>query len=71
MDKFVTVSEEEIGESLLWALEKEHMMVEGAAAVVIAAFLKIQATLEGKNAVLVLCGRNISATTLIDLANKK
>ncbi len=41
-------------------IEQHHMLIEGAAGVAIAGFLKEQRRLEGKNAVIVICGANIS-----------
>lgn len=56
IDRAVFVSEVEIAEAMRWTLAAEHWLVEGAAAVAIAAFRKAPA----KNAAIVLCGRNLS-----------
>ena len=60
MNRFVSVTEDEIAEAMVWAVEKEHMLIEGAAAVVIASYLKEIHLYKGKTVVLLLCGRNVS-----------
>jgi threonine dehydratase len=57
VDRAVFVNEEEIREAMRWLLRTEHWLVEGAAAVAVAAFRKAG----GRNAAIVLCGRNLSA----------
>lgn len=64
VDDFVTVTEEEIAHSLRLFIKSHHMLIEGAAAVAIAAFLKQAEKHRGKNVVLVLCGANIGFDTL-------
>src|SRR5919201_4280228 len=59
IDRCVLVSEEEIAKALRLLLEKERWLVEGSAAVAIAAYLKKAVEYRGKNIVIVLCGRNI------------
>ena len=46
------------------ALEAEHWLIEGAAAVALAAFLKEPRRYDGRNAAVVLCGRNLSPRVL-------
>ena len=41
-------------------LDTEHWLVEGAAGVAVAAFLKEEARYRGKTVVIVICGRNVS-----------
>merc|ERR1712137_238474 len=60
VDEFVSVTEEEIANGMIWSIENEHMLIEGAAAVVIASYLKQLNLHKGKNVVLLLCGRNVS-----------
>ncbi len=67
VDRFVTVSEEEIRESLLAFMEAHHMLIEGAAAVAIASFLKLRDEFRGKNVVVVICGANIGIEKLRDV----
>ena len=60
VDRFVLVSETEIMAAMRSFIEQHHMLIEGAAGVAIAGFLKEQVRLEGKNTVIVICGANIS-----------
>ncbi len=59
MDDYITVTEDEIKESLRLFMREHHMLIEGAAAVAIASYLKIQQRFAGKNVVIVICGANI------------
>ena len=67
VDEWITVTENEIKESLVEFMDTHHMLIEGAAAVSIAAYLKIQKRLSGKNVVIVLCGANIGVKTLREI----
>jgi threonine dehydratase len=60
VDEIVTVSEEEISSAILYLLEREKTVVEGAGAVAVAALLqrKIRG-LEGKRTVSIVSGGNI------------
>jgi threonine dehydratase len=58
VDRAVFVSESEIAESMKAMLETEHWLVEGAAAVAVAAQQKEKG--KYKNAAIILCGRNLS-----------
>ncbi len=64
VDDFILLSEEEIKSALRLILEKQHVLIEGAAALPVAASLKIQKELKGKNIVLILSGAKISLNTL-------
>ena len=64
VDDYETVSETEIKESLRQYLQVHHMLIEGSAAVALAACVKQGARLAGKNVVVILCGANISLETL-------
>lgn len=64
VDDFILVSEEEIKDAILFVLEKHHMIIEGAAAVAVASFLKRKRQLSGKHVVLVISGAKISLETL-------
>jgi threonine dehydratase len=64
VDDYETVTEEEIGESLRLFLNTHHMLIEGSAAVAVAAFLKRRHQFAGKHVVIILCGANISLETL-------
>jgi threonine dehydratase len=62
--EYVTVTEEEIRESLLRFMAGHHMLIEGAAAVAVAAYTKTAARFAGKKVVLLICGANIPLETL-------
>ena len=64
VDDYETVTEEEIKESLRKFLQTQHMLIEGAAAVAVAAMVKRRDRLGGKNVVVIICGANISLETL-------
>ena len=64
IDRSVLVSEAEILDAMRMVLETEHWLIEGAAAVAVAAFRQEASRYQGKNAVIVLCGRNLSAGVL-------
>lgn len=67
VDDYVTVTEDEIKESLLLFIGTHHMLIEGAAAVAIASYLKTRERFAGKNVVIVICGANISLETLAEV----
>jgi len=67
VDDYITVTEEEIADSWREFTAVHHMMIEGAAAVAIASFMKLRAEFTGKNVVIVLCGANISLETIREL----
>jgi threonine dehydratase len=62
IDDCVLVSEAEIRDAMRMIAETEGWMIEGAAGVAVAAFLKASKRCAGQNVVIVLCGRNISAS---------
>lgn len=64
VDEYILVSEEEIKYAILFILEKHQMIIEGAAAVAVASFLKSKHQLSGKRVVLVISGAKISLETL-------
>ncbi len=64
VDEYVTVTEDEIKKSMKLFMETHHMMIEGAAGVAIASFLKTASRHEGENVVIIICGANISLETL-------
>jgi len=60
VDEIVTVSEEEIASAILYLLEREKTVVEGAGAVAVAALLQKKVRgLEGKKTVSIISGGNI------------
>ena len=64
VDDYVTVSETEIKEAIKTFIHLHHMLIEGAAGVVVAAYLKEQRRFAGKNVVLIICGANIGLKDL-------
>ena len=59
VDEWVNVSETEIVAGMRWVFEHHDLVVEGAAGVVVAAYLKRARSLAGSCAALVMCGGNI------------
>src|ERR1017187_10191503 len=64
IDTSVFVSESEISAAMRLVLDTEHWLIEGAAAVAVAAFRKDMRRWDGKRVAIVLCGRNISPEVL-------
>lgn len=69
IDEYVTVTEEEIKRAWREFLSAHSVMIEGAAALVVACYQKIEAKLKG-NTVLVICGANVSLETLQKIVGK-
>ena len=64
VDHYLSVTEAEIATSLRDFMGVQHMLIEGSAAVPIAAFLKLADQLKGLRVAILLCGANISLDTL-------
>ncbi|NNE67187.1 MAG: threonine/serine dehydratase [Pyrinomonadaceae bacterium] len=64
VDRYVSVEEDEIAKCLKEFLDVHHMLIEGAAAVPIAALYREGKDLAAKNVVLVICGANIGTEKL-------
>jgi threonine dehydratase len=64
VDAYITVTEEEIKDSLREFIQTQHMLIEGSAAVAVAAFKKQADRLAGKNVAVIIFGGNISLETL-------
>lgn len=71
VDEWITVTEDEIKQSLIEFIDTHHQLIEGAAAVAIAAYLKTKEKYFGKNVVIVLCGANIGIETLSEIIESK
>jgi threonine dehydratase len=71
VDEFIGVDDEEIASAMLFLLEKQKLVVEGAGAVGVAALLhhKLQ-YLKGKNVAVVLSGGNMDVTLLSVIIEK-
>ncbi|WP_319521586.1 threonine/serine dehydratase [uncultured Desulfosarcina sp.] len=59
VDRWQLVSEKEIRRAMVRVFEEHRLVIEGAAAVTVAGFLKLAPRLAGKTTVIVICGRNI------------
>ena len=64
VDEIFTVDDEEIAMAVLWLLEKEKTLAEGAGAAGMAAMLNRKTGLSGKKVAVVLSGGNLDVTTL-------
>ena len=67
VDDFITVTEDEIKDSLREFMQTQHMLIEGSAAVAVAACKKEAGRFPGQNVVVVICGGNISTETLKEI----
>jgi threonine dehydratase len=65
VDDYVSVSEAQIAAELLRFVRSRSMLIEGAAAVALASYRKLQDRFRGRHAVIVLCGGNIDPETLL------
>lgn len=64
VDDYVLVSEQEIKNAILTLINTQHLLIEGAAGVALAAMIKQAESWRGKNVVVVLSGANMSLETL-------
>lgn len=64
VDEFVLLTEQEIADAMRLIVEKHYMMIEGAAALSVAALLKRADAWSGKKVVLVISGKKLSVDTL-------
>ncbi len=64
VDDFFLVSEEDIAKSILFILERHHLLIEGAAALPVAAYLNNIDEFEGENVVLIISGCRIGLDVL-------
>ena len=67
VDHSITVSEEEIASAMKDFIGEHQMMIEGAAGVAIAGFLKEKEKYRDKKVLIVICGGNISNQTLVEV----
>jgi len=67
VDQYISVTEEEIASSLRAFTGAHHLLIEGSAAVAIAAFLKVAGHLKSSRVAIILCGANISLQTLKEI----
>jgi len=65
VDEMVVVDEEEIADAMRWAIDEQHLVLEGSAVLGIAALRGHRATgLEGSRIAVVATGRNVDGETL-------
>jgi len=67
IDRFVLVSEDEILGAMRTVRALRGWIIEGAAAVAVAAFLKEAQHYRGRRAAVVICGGNVSEKVLAQL----
>jgi len=70
VDEVVTCSEAEIAHALRELAFKENQIVEGAAALALAGFLKVAERCKGQSNVVVLCGANFDRDTIFSVLNR-
>ncbi len=71
VDDFVLVDEDLIAQAIRDVIDLEHQLIEGAAAVAVAAFRERCRDFEGANVVILICGGNISRSTLSKVINEQ
>ena len=59
VDDFILVTEEEIKDAIKLFLEKHHMLIEGAAALPVASFIKTKKKFKNKNVALIISGAKL------------
>jgi threonine dehydratase len=64
VDRSILVSESEIGAAMRLVISRHHALVEGSAAVAVAAWAKERRRWAGKRVAIVLCGGNVSLEVL-------
>lgn len=64
VDDYILVSEKEIKNAITSLIKTQHLLVEGASGVALAALIKNSKNFQGKNVVVILSGANISLETL-------
>lgn len=70
VDEVILVEEAEIKSAIWFLMQESHILIEGAAAVGIAAILSNRVSVEGKKAVVVLTGRNIDPILIRTILNE-
>jgi len=64
VDRYLLVSEAEIRDAMRLIIGQHHVLVEGAAGVAVAGFLKDRERRPGRRVVILLCGANIALESL-------
>ncbi len=71
VDDFVLVSEEEIAHSIRLMLEHHYMLIEGAAALSVASFIKTDGRFRDKTVVLIITGKKITLDKLKEVVERR
>lgn len=64
IDEFMLIPEAEIAAAIRLVLERHHLLIEGAAALPVAAFLRVAESYKGQRVVLIISGARISLDAL-------
>lgn len=64
VEEYVLVSETEIAAEMRHMMEAHHMLIEGSAGVAVAGFRKLHSRFRSQKVAIVICGGNVSLTTL-------
>ena len=64
VDRSILLTERQIADAMRFLVSREHLMVEGAAALALAGFMKIRHEYVGRNVAIILCGCNVSSNIL-------
>jgi len=67
VDSYLLASESEIAAAIKLMAEKHHKIIEGAAGVSVASFIKNTDQFKNQTVVIIICGANISTKTLMSL----
>jgi len=67
VDDYIIVTENEIKEAIKLFLDKHQILIEGAAALSVASFIKVREKFENKNVVLIISGAKISLEKLKEI----
>jgi threonine dehydratase len=67
INDWALLSEQEIGDAILVTLERQHLMIEGASALTIAALMRNPLRFAGQTVVLLVTGSKLGLATLRDL----
>ena len=64
VDTYITVSEEEIIDSMKLVMKHHHLIIEGSAGVAVASLLKTKDRYKQKKVAIIICGGNVSEAVL-------
>jgi threonine dehydratase len=67
VDDFILVSESDIKNAIILSVEKHQILIEGAAALAIAAFTRAKSRFTGQNVALIISGKKISLEQLKEI----